>query len=57
MYPVVPLSANTTIGIALLSYNGQIGFGLLGDYDAAPDLEVLAEGIEKSIVELLETVG
>jgi WS/DGAT/MGAT family acyltransferase len=56
VYPVVPLSGNTTIGIALLSYNGTIGFGLLGDYDTAPDLEVLAEGIEKSIAELLETV-
>jgi WS/DGAT/MGAT family acyltransferase len=56
VYPVVPLSGNTTIGIALLSYNGVVGFGLLGDYDAAPDLEVLAEGIEKSLAELLETV-
>lgn len=52
VYPVVPLSANTSIGIALLSYNGTIGFGLLGDYDTAPDLEVLAEGLEKSIAEL-----
>lgn len=52
VYPVVPLSDNTTIGIALLSYNGTIGFGLLGDFDAARDLAVLAEGIEKSIVEL-----
>jgi diacylglycerol O-acyltransferase / wax synthase len=57
VYPVVPLSDNTTIGIALLSYNGEIGFGLLGDYDAAPDLGVLAEGIEKSIAELLDTLG
>lgn len=53
VYPVVPLSDNTTIGIALLSYNGTIGFGLLGDYDAAPDLAVLAEGIEKALAELL----
>jgi diacylglycerol O-acyltransferase / wax synthase len=53
VYPVVPLSGNTTIGIALLSYNGTIGFGLLGDYDAAKDLGVLAEGIEKAIAELL----
>lgn len=57
VYPVVPLSDNTTIGIALLSYNGKIGFGLLGDYDTAPDLGVLAEGIEKSIAELMETLG
>ena len=53
VYPVVPLSENTTVCVALFSYNGTIGFGLLGDYDAAPDLGVLAEGIEKSIAELV----
>jgi WS/DGAT/MGAT family acyltransferase len=53
VYPVLPLADNTTLGVALLSYNGKIGFGLLGDYDTAPDLEVLAEGIEKSVSELL----
>jgi len=57
IYPVLPLSDNTTIGIALLSYNGTIGFGLLGDYDAAPDLGVLAEGIEKSVAELLSATA
>jgi diacylglycerol O-acyltransferase len=57
VYPVVPLSGNTTIGIALLSYNGTIGFGLLGDFDAAPDLGVLAEGIEKSAAELIALAG
>jgi diacylglycerol O-acyltransferase / wax synthase len=54
VYPVVPLSDNTTIGIALFSYNGTIGFGLIGDYDTARDLGVLAEGIEKSTAELLQ---
>jgi diacylglycerol O-acyltransferase / wax synthase len=57
VYPVVPLSANTTIGIALLSYNGTIGFGLLADFDAAPDVGVLAEGIEKSTAELIALAG
>jgi diacylglycerol O-acyltransferase / wax synthase len=52
VYPVLPLSRNTSLGVALLSYNGTIGFGLLGDYDTAPDIEVLAEGVEKSIAEL-----
>jgi diacylglycerol O-acyltransferase / wax synthase len=56
VYPVLPLSGNTTIGVALLSYNGTIGFGLLGDYDAAKDLGILAEGIEKSIQELSSLV-
>jgi WS/DGAT/MGAT family acyltransferase len=52
VYPVVPLSGNTTIGVALMSYNGTVGFGILADFDAAPDVAVLAEGIEKSIAEL-----
>jgi WS/DGAT/MGAT family acyltransferase len=56
VFPVVPLAENTTIGIALLSYNGTIGFGLHGDYDTAPDLAVLAEGVEKSIAELVSLV-
>jgi hypothetical protein len=56
VYPVLPLSDNTTIGVALLSYNGTIGFGLLADYDAASDLGVLAEGIEKSIAELVAAI-
>jgi diacylglycerol O-acyltransferase / wax synthase len=57
VYPVLPLSPNTTVGIALFSYDGTVGFGLLGDYDTAPDLGVLAEGIEKSISELLQAAG
>jgi diacylglycerol O-acyltransferase / wax synthase len=57
VYPIIPLSENTTVGIALFSYNGSIGFGLIGDYDSARDLGVLAEGIEKSIAELLRAAS
>jgi diacylglycerol O-acyltransferase / wax synthase len=57
VYPVVPLSDNTSIGVALFSYDGSIGFGLNGDYDLASDLGVLAEGIEKSIAEILQAAG
>lgn len=57
VYPVVPLADNTTLGVALLSYNGTIGFGILGDYDAAPDVGILAEGIEKSLAELQAAIA
>jgi diacylglycerol O-acyltransferase len=57
VYPVLPLAGNQTLGIALLSYNGTIGFGLLADYDTAPDIGVLAEGIEKSIAELIAQIS
>jgi hypothetical protein len=36
-----------------MSYNGGIDYGLLGDYDALPDIEVVAEGIENGLQELL----
>jgi hypothetical protein len=36
----------------VLSYCGSLNFGLTGDWDVVPDLKVLAEGIEESLVEL-----
>lgn len=48
----MPLAADHAVGIAVLSYDGKLAFGLAGDERAAPDLEVLAAGIEASLVEL-----
>jgi WS/DGAT/MGAT family acyltransferase len=50
--PLVPLFAGHTIGIAVVSYAGQVVFGLNADRMAAPDVGVLAEGIERSLTEL-----
>ena len=44
IYPQVPLVHNTALGIAIMSYDGTLNFGLLGDYDALPDLDDLAAG-------------
>src|SRR5947209_123205 len=52
IYPMVPLAENTALGIAIMSYNGQLNFGLVVDYDAVPDVEVLAEELRSSIDEL-----
>jgi len=38
LYPVVPLTKNTALGVAAMSYCGRLSFGLLADYDALPDL-------------------
>ena len=57
IYPMVPLAENTALGIAILSYNGQLNFGLVGDYDALADLEVLADELRSSIEELAEAAG
>jgi len=51
-YPMVPLSRNLGLGIAILSYCGALHLGLLADRDTFPDLEVLASGIEDAFAEL-----
>lgn len=53
-YPYVPLAGTVRIGIAIFSYAGQITFGITGDWETAPDIDVLARGIEDGIAELLE---
>ncbi len=49
LYPVVPLAGGQALGIAVLSYDGRLGFGLLGDYDALADLDTLADMLHTSI--------
>ncbi len=57
IFPMVPLAENTALGIAILSYNGQLNFGLVGDYDALADLEVLADELRSAIEELAAAAG
>jgi diacylglycerol O-acyltransferase / wax synthase len=57
MYPMVPLAENQALGIAIMSYNGQLNFGLNADYDAMPDLEALADELRASIDELVAVAG
>jgi diacylglycerol O-acyltransferase len=52
VYPMVPLAENTALGIAIMSYNGQLNFGLVSDFDALEDLETLAEELQSAIAEL-----
>ena len=56
VHPVVPLAAAHSIGIAIFSYNGSLSFGLIADSESTPDIDVLAEGIEDGIDELLALV-
>ena len=57
MYPMVPLAENQALGIAIMSYDGQLNFGLNADYDALPDLEVLADELRAAIEELAAAAG
>ncbi len=57
VYPMVPLAENTALGIALMSYNGQLNFGLTADYDGLADVETLADELRSSIAELVAAAG
>ena len=57
IFPVAFLPQNHGLAIAIMSYNGRIGFGLLADYDSMEDVEAIAEGIDSSLAELEEAAG
>jgi WS/DGAT/MGAT family acyltransferase len=52
-FPYVPLAGHVRVGVAIFSYDGGLGFGVTGDWDEAPDIEVLCRGIERSMAELV----
>ena len=54
LFPVAFLPKNHALAIAIMSYDGGMDFGLLGDYDAMPDLDRIGEMLGESLGELLE---
>jgi hypothetical protein len=54
VYPVAFLPEEHALAIAIMSYNGSVGFGLLADYDSMDDILVVSDGIEESLAELEE---
>jgi diacylglycerol O-acyltransferase / wax synthase len=54
VFPMVPLAKRQAVCFGIVSYNGQVNFGLIGDYDAMPDLEDLARDLDWAISELSE---
>jgi diacylglycerol O-acyltransferase / wax synthase len=54
LFPVAFLPDNHGLAVAIMSYDGRIGYSLLADYDALPDVDMIAEGIDISLRELLD---
>jgi diacylglycerol O-acyltransferase / wax synthase len=57
LYPIVPLARRQALGIAVMSYDGHLGFGLLGDYDALPELDAIALDLKWAISSLVRAAG
>ncbi len=53
LFPLAFLPQGHALAVAIMSYNGRIGYGLLGDFDALPDIDLVAAGIDESLAELL----
>jgi len=57
MFPVAFLAGDRALAVAIMSYDGGMNFGLIGDYDALPDLDTIADGIRESLAELSLAAG
>src|SRR5215213_11025256 len=56
-FPMVPLAKNQGLGIALLSYDGAINFGVVGDFDLLWDIDDFADDLRESLAELAGIAG
>jgi WS/DGAT/MGAT family acyltransferase len=56
-YPYVPIMGSVRISIAIFSYCGRLFFGITGDYDTVTDIDVLRDGIEEGMRELVVAAG
>jgi WS/DGAT/MGAT family acyltransferase len=52
-FPYIPLFAHVRVAVAIFSYDGALGFGVSGDYDTTPDIDVLCEGIQRGVSQLV----
>jgi diacylglycerol O-acyltransferase len=55
IFPLVPLARRQALCVGIMSYNGQVHFGLVGDYDAMADIESFGLDLEGVIAELVGT--
>jgi len=52
LHPQLPLFSRQGLGIAALSYDGKICWGLVGDWELAPDLDQLGRDLDSALEEL-----
>ncbi len=57
VFPVAFLPQNHCLAVAIMSYHGKVGFGLLADYDCMEDVEVVSNGINEALAELETAAG
>jgi diacylglycerol O-acyltransferase / wax synthase len=53
VFPIPPIALQLRTGIAVVSYVDDLVFGITADYDATPDVDEIARGIEQAIARLV----
>ncbi len=57
IFPMVPLARRQALCVGIMSYNGQVNFGLIGDYDAMADLDSFGLDLEAATAETVATAA
>jgi hypothetical protein len=57
IFPLVPLARRQALCVGIMSYNGQVNFGLVGDYDGMADLESFGLDLAGAAEEILASVA
>jgi WS/DGAT/MGAT family acyltransferase len=57
VYPLTFLGGDRAAAVAVMSYDGMAGFGLIADYDALRDIDVLAAAFGESVDEYVALAG
>lgn len=52
VWPLVPIASDHAVGLAIVSYAGQLMYGICADRDSVPDVDVLATGIADTLAAL-----
>lgn len=52
IFPMVPLAKRQAVCVGIMSYDGGINFGLIGDYEAIPSLGALAADLNDELENL-----
>jgi WS/DGAT/MGAT family acyltransferase len=53
-FPIVPLAGNQSISVAALSYEGQLGLGVLTDPVSCPDIGLFCAGVRSTFQVLVD---
>ena len=53
LHPMVPLARNQALCVGIMSYNGRLNYGLVGDYDAMEDLDEFRDFLGEAIDEVV----